>query len=163
MGEVVGYPLDRIDSNKPILKRMCKFDDPAIDESKDSPFGYRYGKIGSLIGLIADLGLGLYIISTGEAAILGGVIYFYTSTFSWGEVDAKLSNSYRAEFEKSRKYTYDGWLFNPSSECENVSDFFVYRKYKTHNEQQVSCVEFKKEDYISVLKNSSLHSIKGER
>ena len=143
-GEVVGYPLDRIESKKPSLKRICPFDDPAIDESKDSPFGYRYGIIGALIGLIADLGLGLYIISTGGAAILGGVIYFFTTPFSWGEVDTKLSNSYRAELTKSRQYTYDGWLFNPSSECENVSDFFVYRKYKTYNEQQVSCVEFKK-------------------
>ncbi|MDX1960226.1 MAG: hypothetical protein SFU98_16775 [Leptospiraceae bacterium] len=60
IGQVVGYPLDIIEENKPISKRICSINDPSLRKYPELSYRKKYGKIGALVGFLGDLLLSIY-------------------------------------------------------------------------------------------------------
>ncbi|MDX1960225.1 MAG: hypothetical protein SFU98_16770 [Leptospiraceae bacterium] len=88
---------------------------------------------------------------------LGAILYFFGSFFSWGAAD---SAEDRVDFKPDENYVpyretnlRDGWLFNPRSECSNVSDFFLYTTYRIKDDK-TPCEKFVKmevENFYDIL------------
>ncbi|TGM02346.1 hypothetical protein [Leptospira jelokensis] len=131
LGEGTGTIVDEFHTPQQRLRRICDYSDPSFSVPAEYPRAFRYGKSSGYYGMYFDLGAGIYIISNGGLAILGGLFYLIASPFMWGKFDSELSASYRRKPDINLS---DGWLSNHTSECENVSDFFLYSTFRDRND-----------------------------